>query len=75
MRRKQLVKKKICLSSPSKICFEINFQQILPDGCYDIPEVPPPHRFFTNKNITISVPLFKKLWGIIFFWDDHFMSH
>ena len=31
-------------------CFEINFQQILPDGFYGIPEVPPRHRFFTNKN-------------------------
>jgi len=26
--------------------------------------------------ITINVPLFKKLWDLIFFWwDNHFMSH
>ncbi len=34
-------------------CFEKNFKQILPDGFYGIPEVPPCHRFFTNKNRNI----------------------
>jgi hypothetical protein len=29
-----------------------------------------------KKNITINVPLFKKLRDIIFFWwENHFMSH
>ncbi len=29
-----------------------------------------------REKITINVPLFKKLWDIIFFWwDNHFMSH
>ncbi len=31
---------------------------------------------FDQENITINVPLFKKLRDIIFFWwDNHFMSH